>query len=139
MHDFDFPAFLQSRGAASARRNGTVRVASPHYSSSPLEVGDILSGKLELQPLHELCRAAQAQRELPVLQLDGLIPLGDFLIDRPLQHQEFLTETRRLASKRPRWPSLLQNLELQQLAADCPGARNLIAFRKQCVGYFIAE
>ena len=37
------------------------------------------------------------------------------------------------------WPSLLQAAELQQLAADCPGASKLIEFRKQCVGYFLAE
>ena len=29
--------------------------------------------------------------------------------------------------------------ELRELKAACPGAKNLIAFRKQCVGYFLAE
>ena len=39
----------------------------------------------------------------------------------------------------PRWASLLQPPELRELKAACPGAKNLIAFRKQCVGYFLAE
>ena len=80
-----------------------------------------------------------ARRPLLRLQLDGLLPLADMLIDRPLPKKEFNFEKQRLKSRQPRWPSLLQGRELAQLRDVCPGASRLIEFRKQCVGYFLAE
>ena len=74
-----------------------------------------------------------------VLQLDGLLPLTDTLLDRPLPLHEFVSEAQREKSRKPRWPSLLQQAELRELAPSCPGAKQLVAFRKQCVGYFLAE
>ena len=44
-----------------------------------------------------------------------------------------------MKSRQPRWASLLQKKELVSLSDVCPGASKLIEFRKQCVGYFIAE
>ena len=44
-----------------------------------------------------------------------------------------------MKSNTPRWPSLLGKHELAKLAGRCPGAAGLDAFRKQCVGYFLAE
>ena len=52
---------------------------------------------------------------------------------------EFQTEKQRQASGQPRWASLLQKAELEQLADACPGAASLDGIRKACVGYFIAE
>ena len=74
-----------------------------------------------------------------MLQLEGLIPIRDLLIDAPVGVSEFASEKLRLASGRPRWRSLLQARELEALADDCPGAKTLIAQRKACVGYFLAE
>ena len=96
-------------------------------------------GSMDLAPLTQLCEQAAAQPQAAVLTLDGLLPLADALIDRPLPLDEFVSEAQRTKSRQPRWPSLLQQAELRQLASSCPGAKQLIAFRKQCVGYFLAE
>ena len=96
-------------------------------------------GSMDLAPLAQLCEQAAAQPQAAVLTLDGLLPLADALIDRPLPLHEFVSEAQRQKSRQPRWPSLLQQAELRQLASSCPGAKQLVAFRKQCVGYFLAE
>ena len=151
MSQFDLPRFLEAHGRGAP--NGSVRVRgmaalTPAAASSANDERGgggasyhvtYSKGALDLAPLHALCKQASAQAELPLLQLDGLLPLQDGLIDRPLPPREFETEQQRQRSKRPRWPSLLMNAELRQLADSCPGARDLIQFRKQCVGYFLAE
>ena len=75
----------------------------------------------------------------PLLQLDGLLPIRDLILDAPIGEGEFASERQRLASDRPRWLSLLQAPEVRELQKVCPGARELIPFRKACVGYFLAE
>lgn len=155
MSQFDLPRFLAAHGGGA--RNGSVHVrgmASLAPSSAAGGAADderggggasasydlaYAKGALDLAPLRTLCKQASAQAELPLLQLDGLLPLQDGLVDRPLPPREFETEQQRQRSKRPRWPSLLMNAELKKLADSCPGARDLIQFRKQCVGYFLAE
>ena len=92
-----------------------------------------------LRQLIALCREGAKQQALPVLELQGLLPVRDWLVDRPLSGAEFDMEERRKASRRPRWASLLQRARLRELKAACPGAGSLIAFRLACVGYFIAE
>ena len=65
--------------------------------------------------------------------LDGLQPLSSALLDAPISADEFETERERVASKQPRWRSVLQKAELRELAAACPGAKELIGVRKTCV------
>eukprot|EP00966_Prymnesium_polylepis_P029874 693972-Prymnesium_polylepis.1 len=89
--------------------------------------------------LERLCREGTRRRGAPVLELGGLLPIGDFLLDRPLSAAEFDSEAAHKASHKPRWHSLLQPAKLRKLRAACPGAANLVAFRHACVGYFIAE
>ena len=89
--------------------------------------------------LQEMCRNADAFKHDKLLQLDGLLPLRDALIDAPIGVDEFASEAKRLASGRPRWHSLLQGLTLKSLSRVCPGAQNLTSWRKACVGYFLAE
>ena len=74
-----------------------------------------------------------------MLELDGLLPLQDALLDRPLSAAEFDSERERKATGRPRWRSLLQPESLRKLRSICPGAAKLVGFRHACVGYFIAE
>ena len=92
-----------------------------------------------LDPIRAFCRQARLHSRASTLTIEGLLPLHDALLDRPLTPKEFKFEPQRQQSRQPRWPSLLQAKELRALADDCPGARGLIAFRKQCVGYFLAE
>ena len=92
-----------------------------------------------VEALKRLCESAKANAAEPLLQLDGLLPLRDFLLDAPIGASEFESERQRLRSGKPRWNSLLQHRELQQLQEVCPGAKELIAWRKACVGYFLAE
>ena len=141
MSDFDFGAFLQQPRVAAAA-NGSVRVvggaprmAPPHDQSKVVYA----RGALDLEPLKQLCREGSALATTPVVHLDGLLPLQEMLVDRPLPQVEFRFERLRLKSRQPRWPSLLQEAELHELASVCPGAHQLKAFRMQCVGYFIAE
>ena len=146
MSHFDFLRFAAARPTAAT--NGSVRVSSaaqfaPSHAAAA-EGGDAFAvrykkGSMDLAPLTQLCEQAAAQPQAAVLTLDGLLPLADALIDRPLPLDEFVSEAQRTKSRKPRWPSLLQQAELRQLASSCPGAKQLIAFRKQCVGYFLAE
>ena len=41
-------------------------------------------GALDLEPIRRLCEAATAQSSLPVLHLEGMVPLQEMLVDRPL-------------------------------------------------------
>ena len=139
MFGFDFDEFLREPYVQSAR-NGTVRATAARLLPSFDEATVAYKkGALDLAPIRELCREAAAHADTPVLQLDGLVPLLDMLVDRPLPPREFKFENQRLKSRQPRWPSLLQTSELQLLRDVCPGASRLIEFRKQCVGYFLAE
>ena len=145
MSHFDYVRFASARPAAAT--NGSVRISGvPQFAPShaaPAEGGDLAvkykKGSLALAPLVQLCEQAAAQPDAAALQLDGLLPLTDSLIDRPLPLHEFVSEAQRQKSRQPRWPSLLQQAELRQLSSSCPGAKELVAFRKQCVGYFLAE
>ena len=92
-----------------------------------------------LDKLKQLCAAAKAHTEEPLLQLDGLLPIRDMLLDAPIGESEFASEKERLKSGPPRWKSLLDSKALHQLEGACPGAKQLIAWRKACVGYFLAE
>ena len=92
-----------------------------------------------LEALKALCTSAVAHDNEPLLQLDGLLPIRDLILDAPIGEGEFASERQRLASGRPRWLSLLQAPEVRELQKVCPGARELIPFRKACVGYFLAE
>ena len=147
MFQFDFARFLAHRGVATP--NGTVHIHgaaefAPSHAPPSAEGGtgfavDYERGALALGPLTQVYEAAAAQEQVAVLLLEGLLPLTDTLVDRPLPPREFETEKQRQQSRQPRWASLLQPPELRDLKAACPGAKNLIAFRKQCVGYFLAE
>ncbi|KAL1507134.1 hypothetical protein AB1Y20_007987 [Prymnesium parvum] len=135
MHQFDFHRFTAQ---PYVRRNGSVAYATPHRAADATRL-TYRRGALPLAPLRQLCRRAAALGDVHVLELDGLLPLSDMLVDRPLTAKEFKFETQRIKSKQPRWQSGLRASELAQLADDCPGATQLLAFRKQCVGYFLAE
>ena len=140
MAGFDFDVFVRQPYVRKAR-NASVRVVGPPRLTPGHDEADVAyaRGALDLEPLRRLCREASANSDVAVLQLDGLLPLADMLVDRPLAPKEFKFERLRLKSRQPRWPSLLQHRELQQLRDVCPGASRLIEFRKQCVGYFLAE
>ena len=145
MSHFDYVRFAAALPAAAT--NGSVRVSSaarfaPSHAAASAGAAFAVryqKGSMDLAPLARLCEQAAAQPQAAVLTLDGLLPLADELIDRPLPPHEFASEAQRTQSRKPRWPSLLQQAELRQLASSCPGAKQLIAFRKQCVGYFLAE
>lgn len=136
MHDFDFDRFVKLPSVGDDL-SGTLRVQRPPQE---VELGNMPLGNhsIDIAGLRKLCREASPQASRAVLQLEGLLPLRDYLIDRPLSAEEFDGEAYRKSTRRPRWPSLLQQKELEHLAADCPGAAGLIAFRHTCVGYFIA-
>lgn len=129
MYGFDFDDFVQQPYVRG--RNGSVAVAgAPRLVSGFDESLAVYSrGALDLDPIRHLCREATALKDVHVLQLDGLLPLQDMLVDRPLTLKEFKFEKQRLKSRQPRWPSLLQSHELQQLRDVCPGASRLIEFR----------
>ena len=145
MSHFDYVRFAAALPAAAT--NGSVRLSSaarfaPSHAAANAGAAFAVryqKGSIDLAPLARLCEQAAAQPQAAVLTLDGLLPLADELIDRPLPPHEFASEAQRTQSRQPRWPSLLQKAELRQLASSCPGAKQLIAFRKQCVGYFLAE
>jgi len=133
MSDFDYTRFLL-RPRVGGSHNGSVRLERARNASALVH------------SLRALCRAAQRQAELPLMILDGAerqpeLPAREsgHLIDRPLANDEFVSETQRAKSGRPRWESLLQRKELLALRDDCPGAAKFIGFRKACVGYFLAE
>lgn len=128
MAQFDFDRFLASPPRATAP-NATMRLAMPRG-------GDRDS---YLSKIREMCLLGQRQSDRAVMVLDGLLPIADALLDAPLSPDEFATERERIASDKPRWQSILQKKELKQLAEVCPGADAVIAFRKTCVGFFLAE
>ncbi|KAL1525165.1 hypothetical protein AB1Y20_020036 [Prymnesium parvum] len=139
MHSFDFDRFVQ---LPAVRRHavGKLRVGGGVVASDGPPLGNESRWADEgWRALKDLCRQGTAQAELPVLELEGLLPVQDLLLDRPLSASEFKTEGRRKASGRPRWTSLLQQQQLLRLKAVCPGAAALVGFRKACVGYFLAE
>ncbi len=140
MHSFDFRRFLASPAVAAAARaghgNGSLTVPRPPL---PPDERSSLDAKLDVAALRAICERASQLAETPVLVLDGLLPARDFLIDAPLDAAEFASERRRKATRRPRWHSLLQPSTLRALEGACPGAKDLIADRKACVGYFLAE
>ena len=61
------------------------------------------------------------------------------LVDAVLPPGEMRSEAMLRESKKGRWRSVLQRKALEELAPYCPGAKSLVAFRKTCVGYFMAE
>lgn len=129
---FDFARFLATPALAGAR-NATLRPAapvSPHGGRLSAPAAAHLAAELR-----ELCRQGVAQRGPSVMVLEGLSRFEGALLDAAISEEEFETERGRLASERPRWPSILQKAQLAELAADCPGAGRLISFRKTCVGY----
>ena len=67
---------------------------------------------MDVAALKGLCEAARAHADAPVLQLDGLLPIRDLIIDAPVGVSEFASEKLRLASGRPRWRSLLQDKQV---------------------------
>jgi len=137
MHEFDYDRFVEL-AAVPPDGVGTLHVQDPPEQAT-LNAAPLGNNSLDVAALIKLCREGKQQASQSVLQLEGLLPAKDFLIDRPLSGEEFESEAQRIASKRPRWPSLLQRRELQHLAGECPGAGGLLAFRLACVGYFIAE
>ena len=94
---------------------------------------------LSLDPLRKFCRAASAHADTPLLTLEGLLPFQELLIDRPLTEHEFRTERQMKQLGKPRWDSLVMRGELRELLRDCPGAQSLLEYRRQCVGFFLAE
>jgi len=133
MHQFDFEKFVRSPDVGRAK-NGTL-VLKPVTAPG----SDPVDAVLDVRALRALCEQANQAKDLPVLRLEGLLPVQDFLFDRPLAADEFATEAQRLKTRRPRWHSLLQKATLKELASACPGAGEYIGFRKACVGYFLAE
>ena len=144
MGQFDLPRFVGSlRGAP----NGTLALRlAPALRSG--EAPTSLSwgratAELELAPIRDLCGAAARLADVPLVHLSGLMPPNGAeevpLLDVPLPSREFRSERQRRENGAPRWPSLLKGSNLKELANACPGAGNLIDYRKQCVGFFLAE
>ena len=146
MSQFDYDDWTQSDAFPQAK------AAAAHPPSLPLPplpieppdpTATYTAASLDVDSFAKLCEAAKAHGDAPILQLDGLISedlaVRDLMVDAPVGVSEFASEKLRLASGRPRWLSLLQPAQLKRLAASCPGAATLIAQRKACVGYFLAE
>ena len=125
-----------AQDGAAGREGRAAAAARP-----PPPAANRSEAELMREGLHRLCREARAHADAPLLELRGLetFLLGPSatLLDRPgLPPHEVAEEMPRADW---RWASLLQARELQELAFVCPGAASLDAFRKSCVGYFIAE
>ena len=94
-------------------------------------------------------RCREAQRELPLLLLEGLLPEApppegrfgaaalrrfDGLLDAPhVAAREF----RQTLGGKKFWRSALQPAQLRALAADCPHAMSLRRLRRTCAGFFL--
>ena len=144
MSQFDYDDWLRSDDFPRAHRGA--RAASLPLPDFPIEPPEGAGGPggyeqapLDVSKLRTLCEAAAKHADTPLLQLDGLIPIRDLLVDAPIGAAEFASEQARLASGRPRWRSLLQSKQLRELEDVCPGAKTLLMQRKACVGYFLAE
>ena len=147
LSQFDYDDFLRSEHLSQAlqgqARDPSAPLPALALPSLPAEIvtsareGDAAHDMVSA--LRKLCEEAARHANDPLLQLDGLLPIRDFLLDAPVGVAEFASERERLASGKPRWRSLLQHKELHALADACPGAAGLIAWRKACVGYFLAE
>lgn len=126
--------------ASNATQQPRPRIVVPEMPvETPTDAPSYDKSRLDLAPLRAFCQSASQHSDAMVLELDGLLPIRDFLLDAPIGVREFESEEQRLASKRPRWHSLLQKRQLLQLADVCPGAKTFIGQRKACVGYYLAE
>ena len=143
MSQFDYDDWRASDVFPRGKRRASPPSLPLELSAFPIEPpnapGSYEHAPLDVAAFRRLCEAAKSHERSPLLQLDGLLPIADRLLDAPIGASEFASEKARLASGRPRWRSLLQAKELAQLADVCPGAKNLLAQRKACVGYFLAE
>ena len=151
MSQFDYDDYLKSDfvtkragvggngGGAGSAASSLKSVAVPQLPVEPPAEGSVAARRAMLEALKALCLSATAHEAEPLLQLDGLLPIRDLIVDAPVGASEFESERERLKTGRPRWLSLLQHAEVQELAAVCPGAKELISWRKACVGYFLAE
>ena len=142
MSQFDYDEWIASPSFPSATANARAppSLALPALPLEPdSESGTYVDHTLDVRAFSKLCEDAARMADEPVLQLDGLLPIKDLLIDAPIGVAEFGSEKLRFKSGRPRWISLLQASQLKKLEAACPGAKTLIMQRKACCGYFLAE
>jgi len=141
LSQFDYERFVTMPYVTNATSTPLPAITLPRSPLEPTAGEDAAAFRstIDIEALRKLCQRASAQIDAPILQLDGLLPVRDFLLDAPIGAAEFDSESARLASGRPRWRSLLQRSTLDKLADACPGARTLIEQRKACVGYFLAE
>ena len=143
MSQFDYDDWLASETFPIP--SGSDRTPKPlQLPSLPIEPpggegSSYTEAKLDIDAFKRICELAKAHADAPVLQLDGLLPIRDLLIDAPVGVSEFGSEKLRLESHKPRWHSLLQRKELRELEDVCPGAKEVIKQRMACVGYFLAE
>jgi hypothetical protein len=105
----------------------------------PTTVASYEKVQLDIEQYRTFCKNVAAHPNTMVLELEGLIPIQDLVLDAPVGVSEFESEALRLKSGRPRWRSLLQAPQLAQLLDVCPGAQKFLDSRKACVGYYLAE
>jgi len=142
MSQFDYNDWLASARfpIASDKDRTPPSLPLPTFPLEPPSTGlSYESAQIDLGAIKQLCTAAAAHGNAPVLQLDGLLPIRDILIDAPIGVSEFASEAKRLASGKPRWKSLLQREQLRSLMDACPGAKDFLQQRMACVGYYLAE
>ncbi|KAL3919280.1 MAG: hypothetical protein SGPRY_005689 [Prymnesium sp.] len=128
MHSFDFDKFVQLP-AVKHSAVGSVLVDPPAEQSGAALGNESEWARDAWQQLIRICKSGVDQAEMSVIELQGLLPLRDYLLDRPLSSAEFDSENERKASGKPRWRSLLQKRQLRQLTAACPGAAKFIDLR----------
>jgi len=142
MSQFDYDDFLTSEHVTPAwtPQKPLPNLTLPQLPVEPPAGGDASATEGMVDALKRLCAAhGKSHATEQLLQLDGLLPIRDLLIDAAIGTSEFASERARLASGRPRWRSQLQGAQLRELEGVCPGAKQLIGWRKACVGYFLAE
>lgn len=139
MSQFDYEHFAKQPYFTKAVREPLPRLAVPNFTLGPPAGVPYDNAEISIERLAQMCREAGERPDSLVLELDGLLPIRDYLIDSPIGVSEFDSEALRLKSGRPRWHSLIQGPELAKLKRDCPGAAKFLMQRKACVGFFLAE
>lgn len=143
MAQFDYERFLNSsfvRDTKATRTLHRMQLPDAFPVEPPPSAQSYDKVPIDLDALRKLCEENKRKHaDAPLLQLDGLLPIRDLVIDAPVGASEFYTEAKRLKSGKPRWLSTLRSRQLRKLVDVCPGAAKLIEWRKACVGYFLAE
>ena len=145
MHEFDFRKLVASRAASSAasQSNGSIVAPPPPLptsaDSTPAERSPSADRAAVAETFRTMCTRGAELEATAIVELGGLLPARDFLLDAPLDFDEFRLETKRLASRKPRWRSMLRGKVLKKLEGVCPGAAEFDFERKACIGYSLAE